>query len=96
MDTGANEIIRPYNHQWWTVIINGKSKGNKVVMKLAGNVTENGLMTATGEVMMRSSMKRGDYDIGWILPMSRMQEELGMEARWKSDGTPVLIYPIGE
>ena len=95
VDTGANEVIRPYHHQWWMDIINGRSKGSKVVMKLAGNVTENGLMTATGEVMMRSSMKRGSYDIGWILPMSRMQEELGMEARWRGDGSAVLIYPDG-
>ena len=49
--------------------------------KLARNVTENGLMTSTG------GMKKGDHDIGWIPPMGRVQEELGMKAKWKRDGT---------
>ena len=65
-------------------------------MKLAGNVTEYGVMTVSGEVRMRSGMSRGAHDIGWILPMARIQEELGMEARWKCDGSAVLLCPDGK
>eukprot|EP00974_Lingulodinium_polyedra_P099699 9657278-Lingulodinium_polyedra.AAC.1 len=39
-DSGANEIIRPYNHQWWVSVKHGKRKGSKVNMKVAGNSTQ--------------------------------------------------------
>ena len=96
MDTGANEVIRPYNQEWWLEVVTGKAKGKYGTMKLAGNMTEYGAMTTYGEVMMKGGMNQGTHDIGWILPMARIQEELGMEARWKSDGSAVLMYPDGE
>ena len=96
VDTGANELIRPYSKQWWIDIECNKCKGTRVKMKLAGNVTQPGLMTDIGEVMMRDGLKRNDYDIGWILPVSRIQEELCVEARWRGDGTAALYFPDGK
>eukprot|EP00975_Prorocentrum_lima_P040943 8600015-Prorocentrum_lima.AAC.1 len=37
VDTGANEIIRPHNPDWWSEIIKGE-KGQPVKLKLAGGV----------------------------------------------------------
>ena len=65
-------------------------------MNLAGPVVVPGIRTKLGEVMMKEGMRRNDYDIAWILPVSRMQEELGIEARWRGDGTAALIYPTGD
>ena len=96
VDTGANELIRPYSNQWWIDIECNKCEGTRVKMKLAGNVTQPGLMTDIGEVMMRDGLKRNDYDIGWILPVSRIQEELCVEARWRGDGTAALYFPDGK
>ena len=76
VDSGANELIRPYSKQWWTDMECQKCKGTKVTMKLAGNVLRPGIMTDIGEVMMQESLKRNDYDIAWILPANRLQEEL--------------------
>ena len=55
-----------------------------------------GAMTKLGQVMIKEGMRRHDCDIAWILPVSRMQEELGIEARWRGDGTAALIYPTGD
>ena len=65
-------------------------------MKLAGNVVKPAAMNQFGEVMIKDSQQKGQYDIGWILPVSRMQDELGIAVRWKGDGTAVLIYPTGD
>eukprot|EP00974_Lingulodinium_polyedra_P066559 6441514-Lingulodinium_polyedra.AAC.1 len=48
LDVGANEIIRPYNHQWWARVKYGKSKGTAVNMKIAGNSAHGAMMTARG------------------------------------------------
>ena len=65
-------------------------------MKLTGNVADCGSMTKHGEVMMRSGARGNDGDIGWILPVTRIQEELGMQALYKADGSAVLIAPSGQ
>ena len=65
-------------------------------MKLAGNVVDYGYMTKYGEVMMKSGARGDESDIGWILPVTRIQDELGMQALYKADGTAVLISPSGQ
>ena len=65
-------------------------------MNLAGNVTVQGAMTPLGEVMMKEGMRMNNCDISWILPVNRMQDELGIEARWRGDGTAALMWPSGE
>ena len=71
-------------------------KGHKVIMQLAGHVMQEGMMTGNGEVMIKTDNPKSTHDIGWIFPMIRGQAELGMEARWRCDGTAVLIHPSGE
>ena len=84
VDTGANELIRPHSKQWWIDMECRKCKGTKVTMKLAGNVEQPGFMTDIGEVMMNVGLTINGYAIAWILPVSRMQEELNVEARWRA------------
>ena len=79
-DSGANELIRPYSRQWWTDSECHKCKCTKVTMQLAGNVIQPGCMTGIGEVMMKEGLKRNGYGIACILPASRMQAELNVEA----------------
>eukprot|EP00975_Prorocentrum_lima_P043001 9027314-Prorocentrum_lima.AAC.1 len=40
VDTGANEIIRPHNPDWWNEIIK-REKGQPATLKLAGGVMTN-------------------------------------------------------
>ena len=96
VDTGANAAIRPYNHQWWNDMAHGVAPSKKVSMKLARNVADYGYMTKYGEVMMKSGARGDESDIGWILPVPRIQDELGMQALYKADGTAVLISPSGQ
>ena len=74
----------------------GKGNGQKVNMKLAGNVTKATAMNQFGEVMIKDSQPKGQYDIGWILPVSRLQDELGITISYRGDGSSVLVYPTGD
>ena len=96
VDTGANELIRPYTKQWWIDIECQTCKGTNVSTKLAGHITRPGYMTDIGGVMMQEDLKKNDYDIAWILPVSRLQEELNVAVRWRSDGTVGLYFPDGK
>eukprot|EP00974_Lingulodinium_polyedra_P056275 5412125-Lingulodinium_polyedra.AAC.1 len=49
LDSGANEVIRPYNHQWWVNMKHGNSKGTLVNMKIVGNTSREAMMTEHGE-----------------------------------------------
>jgi len=92
--TGANEVIRLYTHQWWMDIKCGTRQGKKVSMELAGNVAVAGVMAKYGEGMMKDGVATNS-GVEWILPVSRMQEELGVEARWRGNGTAALIIANG-
>ena len=59
VDSGANEMIRPYNHQWWIEIAHGKGSGNMVNMKLTGNATKVAAMNQFGEVMTNDRQPKG-------------------------------------
>ena len=95
VDSGANEIIRPYHHQWWIDINKGKRPGKKVGLSLAGNSVRVAIMNEFGELMMEEE-KPTPSDIGWILPVSRLQGELGMGVMWNPDGTADLLHPDGQ
>ena len=36
VDSGANEVVRPYNSSWWNEIMVFRNKGRLVTVKLAG------------------------------------------------------------
>ena len=59
VDTGANEVVRPHNSQWWHEIMQERSKGKPVSMKLAGGKVITRAMTQYGK-MMPPPPDRGD------------------------------------
>ena len=95
VDTGANEIVRPYNHSWWYQIIHEKVKGHTMMLRLAGGFLKAAAMNQYGEIMMKDGDNDVAGDLGWILPVSRIVAELGMTFKWTQKG-PELIYPSGE
>eukprot|EP00974_Lingulodinium_polyedra_P109387 10584657-Lingulodinium_polyedra.AAC.1 len=48
------------------------------------------------EVMMQSVQNKSDYDIGWVLPVCRLQDELGVAIEYQADGKTVLRAPDGQ
>ena len=93
LDSGANELIRPYNHDQWGATVHGM-EGSMVRMYLAGNIVVSGAMTKFGEVMMQTG-RHNDYDIAWIIPVCRLQSELGYDVLYKRDNSCILISPEG-
>ena len=92
MDSGANEVVRPYNPFWWKEIIVFKNKGKPVTVKLAGGQEIQAAMTQHGEIMLPG---RDDQDTaGWILPVSRITKELGIKVTWGPEGV-VLTHADG-
>eukprot|EP00974_Lingulodinium_polyedra_P012684 1228542-Lingulodinium_polyedra.AAC.1 len=73
---GANDTIKPYCHQWWVNMKRGKSRGTAVNVKVAGH-SSHGAMTEHGEVLMYNGQPKTERDIGWVLPICRLQDELG-------------------
>eukprot|EP00974_Lingulodinium_polyedra_P049232 4732114-Lingulodinium_polyedra.AAC.1 len=53
-------------------------------------------MTEHGEVMMQNSQPKNDFDIGWILPVCRLQDELGMGVEYQTGGKTFLVTPDGD
>ena len=96
LTTSQTTFHIPLNRQWWLEIMYGTGEGNNCLLKLAGHVVVPGVMTKLGEVMTKEEMRRHDYDIAWIRPVSRMRERLGIAARWRGDGAAALIYPAGD
>eukprot|EP00974_Lingulodinium_polyedra_P113432 10980919-Lingulodinium_polyedra.AAC.1 len=63
-----------------------KSEGSHVIMKIA----EGAMMTEHGEVMMQNNQPRSDINIGWILPVCRLQDELGLGVEYQTGGKTFL------
>eukprot|EP00975_Prorocentrum_lima_P002285 498799-Prorocentrum_lima.AAC.1 len=59
-------------------------------MKVAGNSTQGAMMTDLGEVMMQGGQPKTKYDIGWIVPVCRLQDELGATVEYQSNGQTVV------
>ena len=92
LDSGASEIVRPYNWKWHQAIKEGRCKGSDVPVCLAGGVMKTGVMTSTGEVMIP---RDSDETQGWILPMGRIVEELGGAVAWDVDKFKIE-FPSGK
>eukprot|EP00975_Prorocentrum_lima_P068287 12919836-Prorocentrum_lima.AAC.1 len=45
VDTGALEVIRPHNPDWWNEIMVKRDAGQPVTLNLAGGVVTEGAMT---------------------------------------------------
>ena len=46
--------------------------------------------------MMKDGTASNATGSGWILPVARIQEELGMQALYKADAAAVLMWPGGD
>jgi hypothetical protein len=86
VDTGANEVVRPYNQSWWNEIMNGKPGTHFFEVGLAGGLAGQGAMTQYGEVMVRCKSAAS----GWICPVSRVVRELGMKFEWGKAGAKLV------
>eukprot|EP00975_Prorocentrum_lima_P062656 12886785-Prorocentrum_lima.AAC.1 len=60
-----------------------KEQGQPVVLKLAGGVVAKGAMTHYGEIMPGANDEKSD--IGWVVPVCRLTNELGMKMVWSTD-----------
>ena len=78
VDSGANEVVRPFSPSWWDEIVNGKTGTAMFDIALAGGVAGQGAMTQYGEVMVKCKA----VSSGWICPVSRIVRELGMRFEW--------------
>ena len=79
LDSGASEVVRPNLYGWHQDIKAGRCRGKDVPVCLAGGVERVGVMAGTREVVI--PRERGEPQ-GWILPMTRIVEELGGEVTW--------------
>ena len=52
-------------------------------------------MNEYGELMMEEDGTPTQSDIGWILPVSRLQNELGIGVAWNPDGSADLLRGNG-
>jgi len=84
MDSGANEVVRPYNPAWWNEVMVLRNKGKPVKVKLAGGQEIEAAMTQHGEIMLPD--KNYQDKVGWILPVSRLTNELGVQVTWAPGG----------
>ena len=90
IDSGANEVVRPFNQSWWDQIQQQKIKGaDRLHVKLADGSDVKAVMTQYGEVMFPASMSRS---MKWIAPVSRMSEELGIRTVFDPEGA-YLVFP---
>ena len=99
LDTGANEVVTPFVQNVWDRLTdaynNQDGSVRKVKISMAGDRTRPGYLTDWGEVMMSNDGLTKGEDT-WILPVSRLQEELGMSAVYRAGGSAALIWPSGK
>ena len=75
VDSGANEVVRPYQQGWYEEIMRGE-KGQKVICNMAGGKTSAAAMTQHGEVMIPVTERTAE-SAHWIVPTCRLINELG-------------------
>ena len=93
VDSGANEVARPYNSSWFREIENG-FKGEMVTVNLAGVHSARSAMTQYGEIMLPGSSEAKDGDSKWIVPVCRLVRKLGCVITWGKRGMR-LDFPSG-
>ena len=93
LDSGANELVRPYHEKLWNDIIGGRLQGEWLDVTLAGGIASKALKTDGGEIMFPPD--DGGLFGSWIVPVMRMTDELGARVQWTSDGCTVK-FPDGQ
>ena len=100
LDTGANEVVAPFVQSVWDRLSDAHHDQDgsvrKVKLSMAGDRTIPGYLTEWGEVMMNDGDGSTKGEEAWLLPVSRLQEELGMPALYRAGGSAALIWPNGK
>ena len=92
VDSGANEVVRPYSESSFEEIILGL-KGELCKVCLAGGTVVVVAMTQYGEIMFPKEA-RSSVDSKWIVPVCRLTTELGCVITWDRRGMR-LNFPSG-
>ena len=90
MDSGANEVVRPYSSWEWEQIESKKPHTRKMTVGLAlGSAMQAGI-TMGGELMRAppkyTHLRSGEGDCNWSCPLGRCRHELGIDYHWTSKG----------
>ena len=88
IDTGANEVVRPFHSQWWAEMEAGDAYGRKISCSLAGGHQAIAYITRHGEVTINKPPR--NKTVGWILPVNRIVKELGVKLVWGSEGVSLV------
>ena len=91
LDSGSNEMVRPFNSWEWQQIVDKKPYTKRIWVGLALNQCTEAGITMGGE-LMRAPPKYGPQKPqsgGWICPITRIRTELGMDFLWTARG-PVI------
>ena len=91
LDSGSDEVVRPFNGWEWQQIVNGEPHTRRVKVGLALDQTMDAGITVGGELMRAPPMSgsRSIPECGWICPITRIRKELGMDFYWTARG-PVI------
>ena len=90
MDSGANEVVRPYSNWEWEQIEKKRPYTRKMTVGLAlGSAMQAGI-TMGGELMRAppkyTQLRNGEGDCNWICPIGRCRHELGIDYHCTSKG----------
>ena len=95
VDTGANEVVRPFQKRWYEEIWRGE-KGTPLRVNMADGKYTLAAMTQFGEVMLPVLAEDKTAESArWIVPTCRMIDELGCSLNLNSDGM-VVNFPGGK
>ena len=95
VDSGANEVVRPFQRRWYDEIWRGE-KGRPLTVNMADGKNSFAAMTQHGEVMLPVEAEdRTPESARWIVPTCRMIYELGCSLNVNSDGM-VINFPGGK
>ena len=63
LDSGANEVVMPYNKGWWDAVQAGRARGKRTAVTLArGAVNGDAVFIGGGEVMIKRAPKQAGVD----------------------------------
>ena len=95
VDSGANEVVRPFQKSWFEEIWRG-DKGKRLAVNMADGKNSFAVMTQHGEVMLPvKADERTPETARWIVPTCRLIDELGCSLVINLHGI-VVHFPDGK
>ena len=94
VDSGANEVVRPFQKSWFDEIQRG-DKGKRLAVNMADGKNSFAVMTQHGEVMLPVNAEDRTAETSrWIVPTCRLIDELGCSLVINLHGM-VVNFPDG-